>query len=597
MPSYKNFRNEKGRNIDSDSMFKNPPVRLSNDLTEERKERLMEWITFYRRNVHRFVEHYFGIKLYPYQVMWIYLMGISDSFVAICSRGTAKSWLVGVLACARAVLYPNSEIVVVSSTKAQAGIIIQKIFTMKNDHPNLAREIDKVVTNMNLWEVTFHNGSSIRVVASRDSSRGARATFIIYEEFRLIDKDILDSVIRPTAYIRQTPYLHKKEYENLGEEPKEVFISSAYHKGLWWFDETKKNINAMLKGEKVFFIALDYLLTIEHHIKTKRQIKNERSKMDEITALEEYDNIPWGESSDAYFKLKMFEKARKVSKAFYPQRIITYNSKKNPYNIPKTEGELRIVTCDIAQRAGVTNDLSISSCIRLLPTTRGYFRELNYLESVSGKNSILQALRIKQLWHDFEADYIVLDITSAGITVVDSLGQITKDEERDIEYPAMTVFPHDSLDQKVIEELTKRTLGINALPIIYPISATAKLNSQIAVEFRDKLQKKMWGFLYDQNKAEDYLIGSSNSKEFLEDQAFFISPYVQTDLLINECINLSASWSLGNVKLTEPSGGRKDRYSSVSYGNYFISFFDQDLIRDEDMTDDFDYLLSMIQST
>ena len=61
-----------------------------------------------------------------------------------------------------------------------------------------------------------------------------RATFIIYEEFRLIDKEILDSVIRPFAVIRQTPYLKLKEFENLGEEPKEVFISSAYHKGLWW---------------------------------------------------------------------------------------------------------------------------------------------------------------------------------------------------------------------------------------------------------------------------------------------------------------------------------------------------------------------------
>ena len=598
MPSYNNFRNAKARNTDSDDIFKKPPIRLSNDITEERKERLIEWITFYRRNVHRFVEHYLGIKLYPYQIMWIYLMGISDSFVAICSRGTAKTWLVGVLACARAILYPNSEVVAVSSTKAQAGLIIQKISALQKDHPNLAREIDKIVTNMNLWEVTFHNGSSIRVVASRDSSRGQRSTFIIYEEFRLIDKEVLDAVIRPTKYIRQTPYLHKEEYKDLGEEPKEVFISSAYHKGLWWFDETKKNIRAMLKGENVFFIALDYLLCIKHHIKTKRQIEDERSKMDEITALEEYDNIPWGESSDAYFKLKMFERVRKVSKAFYPQNPSTYNTKRNPYNIPKSEGEMRILTCDIAQRAGVTNDLSISSCIRLLPTTKGYFRELVYLESKSGKNSIVQALRVKQLWHDFEADFIVIDIASAGIAVFDSLSQVTKDEERDIEYPAMTVFPHESLDEKVIEDLVKNhTLGINALPIIYPISATAKLNSQIAVDFRDKLQKKMWGFLYDQNKAEDYLISSSYSKEYLEDQTLFISPYVQTDLLVNECINLSATWSLGNIKLTEPSGGRKDRYSSVSYGNYFISFFDHDLIKDEDMSDDFDYLLSMVQST
>ena len=27
----------------------------------------------------------------------------------------------------------------------------------------------------------------------------------------------------------------------------------------------------------------------------------------------------------------------------------------------------------------------------------------------------------------------------------------------------------------------------------------------------------------------------------------------------------------GNIRLTEPINGRKDRYSSISYGNYFIS--------------------------
>ena len=47
---------------------------------------------------------------------------------------------------------------------------------------------------MNKWQVDFHNGSVIRVVASRDISRGKRSTFTIYEEFRLIDKEVLDAV-------------------------------------------------------------------------------------------------------------------------------------------------------------------------------------------------------------------------------------------------------------------------------------------------------------------------------------------------------------------------------------------------------------------
>ena len=597
MPSYKNFKSSFSRRTEQDNVFKNPKIMTSGIISKEREERLIEWITFYRRNIHRFIEHYFGIALFPYQIAWVYLMSISDSFVAICSRATGKSWLVAVFACAKAVLYPNSEIIVVSSTKAQAGIIVDKIINLRNDHPNLAREISNVVANMNVREVVFHNGSSIKVLATRDSSRGNRSTFTIYEEFRLIDKEILDAVIRPFAYVRQTPYLKIPEYSHLKEESKEVFISSAYHKGLWWFDETKKTIKNMLNGDNSRFIALDYLLAIKHGIKTQRQIKNEISKMDEVTALEEYLNIPWGESADAYFKLKMFDKARKIQKAFYPQIMRTYNPKKNPYDIPRTDGELRILSCDIAQRPGKANDLSISVCVRLLPTHKGYFRELVFMESHVGRNSILQALRIKQLYHDFGADYIVLDVANAGITLMDSLGVISKDDERDIEYPAMTVMDHPSIDQSIIDELTTRTLGLNSLPVIYPVSGTGKLNSQIAVEMRDRLQKKMWGFLYDVPKAEDYLINSKDSKEFMDYQSFYISPYYQTSLFVNECINLSMMMVAGNIKLVEPSGSRKDRYTAVSYANYFVSFFDQDLIRDEDTSDDYDYIAALVQST
>jgi hypothetical protein len=253
------------------------------------------------------------------------------------------------------------------------------------------------------------------------------------------------------------------------------------------------------------FIARDLAVAIRHNIKTLRQVRNEISKMDAITALEEYLNIPWGENSDAYFKLSMFTRARKLTRAFYPQRVITYTPKRNPYDIKKQEGELRILSCDLAQRAGRSNDLSITSCVRLSPTSKGYLRDLVYMESYSGRDSISQGRRIKQIFHDFDADTIVLDISSAGISIYDQLGLITKDPERGIEYPAMTVMRHNFLTESTYEELRNRTTSLNALPVIFPISATAKLNSEIAVEMRDKLQKRMWSFLVDDKEAEEYL--------------------------------------------------------------------------------------------
>ena len=577
----------------------NRKVNKSKLLTVEQKEEqsrnnLIDWVTYYRRNIHRFVEHYFGIKLYAYQVLWMYAMSRADSYVAICSRASGKTWLLAVFACAIAVLYPDSEIVVVSSTKEQAGIIVEdKITDLQSNYPNLAREISHLTKNMNKWQVDFYNGSKIKIVASRDSSRGKRATFVIYEEFRLIDKEVLDAVIRPFSYVRHTPYLMKKEYSHLKEEPREIFISSAYHKGLWWYEETKKNIYDMVRGFNAGFIAMDYAVSIRHGIKTVKQIRSEISKMNEITALEEYFNIPWGENADAYFKLEMFLSARRIKRAFYPQREDVYSRRKNPFNIARTDGELRILSCDIATRAGKANDLAITGCIRLIPTSKGYIRELVHMESYSGVNTIVQCLRIQQIFNDFDADYIVLDVAHAGISIYDGLGSITKDPERGVEYPALTVMAHDTISQKITDELAKRTMGLNALPLIYPVTATPRLNSEIAVDMRDKLQKKRWHLLVDEREAENFLSRSNYKKEFSQSgnsfiKSWYLAPYVQTSLMINECINLSMKLLSGNIKLTEDAGSRKDRYTVVSYANFFASLYDKDLIREIDEEDEFE---------
>ena len=262
-------------------------------------------------------------------------------------------------------------------------------------------------------------------------------------------------------------------------------------------------------------------------------------------------------------------------------------------------GEIRVISCDTAQRAGKANDLSITSCIRLLPTHKGYFRELVYMESFSGVDSITQALRIKQVFHDFDADALVLDVASGGggLPIYDQLGILTKDDERGIEYPAMTIIRHSSLNDSVIEELSGRTNGIDAIQVIYPISATSKLNSVLAVEMRDKLQKKMFKLLIDEVNAEDYLI--KNQKEFmknddnLDTKAFFTSPHVQTSVFINECVGLSMSMLSGNLRLIEANGSRKDRYVSVAMGNYYASLLDKELLRETSNESDLDILLSV----
>lgn len=120
------------------------------------------------------------------------------------------------------ILYPGTWIVICSGSKGQAGLIISekiKGFFAENS-PNFAREIKKIIVNNNDWIVEFHNGSKIKVVPATDLSRGNRSNINIYEEFRIIDKEIIDSVLSPFLISRQPPYLLKNEYKHLAEEPK-----------------------------------------------------------------------------------------------------------------------------------------------------------------------------------------------------------------------------------------------------------------------------------------------------------------------------------------------------------------------------------------
>lgn len=59
-------------------------------LTEKQKARAKKWITRYRRNWEIYVEEILQIKLYPIQKIIIHMLGVSDQFMAIATRGASK---------------------------------------------------------------------------------------------------------------------------------------------------------------------------------------------------------------------------------------------------------------------------------------------------------------------------------------------------------------------------------------------------------------------------------------------------------------------------------------------------------------------------
>jgi hypothetical protein len=602
------YKNKELKNLSSQNEFLRPKSMTKSSVLEgARKDRLKRWITMFRRNPVRFIQDYFGIHLHPYQILMIWILQRSNLAYIVASRAAAKTWIIAVWTLTLCVLYPGIKVIVCSKTLSQGGILLsEKMKELQNRYPNVAREIDHITTNSNTYECIFHCGSSIKVVPSSDSARGNRCHYIVIEEARLVPREILEKVIKPFLEVRTPPYRLKPEYgsdKDLIEDGRISYITSAWYTAEYWYTYVKSCIRRMVNGDETAnFLSLDYFITLFHGIKTVDMIKNETGDMDEIGFQLEYLNIPSGSSGKSFFASSLFK--RNLKQAFYPQRDDNFNAKKNPYAIEKLEGEIRFITCDVAMRANKKNDNSIMACIRLIPIKgEGYERHCSYMESHKGEHTGVQAKRIKELYHDFEADYVCLDLQNAGISIFDSLSENTMDEERGETYPPFTVVDENFLSVKddVREELRRRARGINALPVIFPMSASQDLNSQIANLFRSSLQKKLWKFLILDGDAEEFLIKSKN-KEFLSNPAdssiyaFYLNPYVQTGLTISECINLDLALVSGKVKLVEKAGCNKDRYSALSYVNFFISQeFDTALLKEEDTSNDWDIISGLFQ--
>lgn len=562
----------------------------------------LAWTTFFRRNMNRCATDYLGIKLYPYQEIVLYELGVMDLVNVVGSRCIAKSFLIGLYASCHAIMYPHSEIVIASATLKQAeNIITNKILgELCNMSPVLRSEIRKVERVNNDLKLWFKNGSYITVAVANDNARSARSTLLIREESRMLKKRIDDQVLTPFQHVRTVEFKKLEDYEDnpeIVEEPKNAYITSS------WFD----NGQAMwkiaddayaeaLKGGNQCLLAFDISVVLKHRMKTKNQLMLERKKLDSVSWRIEYLNERVKENTGAFFSYQELAQQQVIKRAFYPRKTIdVLHGKKNPYEIPKQDGEIRVITCDMAFVENKRNDNSIFGCMRLLPesvvhtlsdksieTNNGYRRQVSYIESMQGGDTDKQALRIRQLFEDFKADYIVLDRHNAGLSVYDRLAKVLYDDEREVEYSPFTCMNDD--------DIANRVKTPNAKPCIFVIAASEALNSDIASTLKTTLQDKKIDFLIPYNMAmETQLPKIEEYKKSVElfDQLFFEKPYLETQEFINETNSLvySIKEQTKRIVVKEKGNNRKDRYTSISYGNYFASLLERELVSTEDNYD------------
>src|SRR5699024_10062256 len=102
---------------------------------------------------------------------------------------------------------------------------------------------------------------------------------------------------------------------------------------------------------------------------------------------------------------------------------------------------------------------------------------------------------------------------------------------------------------------------------VIPFIGTSEMNSLAWQSLKKQLEVNNIKFLISEQEYQDYLEDSGEYFELTaEEFAQKMLPYIQTGEVIHECVNLSAEYKNGLVRLSEPRSSYKDRAVCLAYG-------------------------------
>lgn len=550
---------------------------------KSRRERVIEgmaiWGSYYRENFDLFVEEYLQLDFLKwFQTMLLVMMNRSRVFLWIAARGMGKSFLIAIFAVARCILYPGTKVVITSGTRGQSINVLEKIQTeLMPVSPNLCNEIDMAKTKFSGQDakVMFKNSSYIKVVTASDNARSNRANILIVDEFRMVKKDTIDTVLKKFLTSRRMPPYKdltdaERKVEYAKEPNKSCFLSSAYFKDHWSFNKMLDTFKLMLDDSKTDFVCgFPYQLSVQEGLLFSEDVESDmlESDFNEIKWSMEMEAIWFGDEDGAFFDFDSISKNRRIKYAMLPDKLSGLLGNNQKVKIPqKQNGEKRILSADVALMSSNkhNNDATAIFINQMLPSKGGrYTNNIVYSDSYEGLHTEDQALVIRRLYDEYLCDYIVLDCTGLGLGVYDALVRDIVDPDTGEVYPALSCCND--------QEMAARCTTTGADKVIWSIKASPKLNSDCAVLLREGFRSGKIRLLMTEYDADVVMSEIKGYKSLSPSEKVKLQmPYVHTTLLINELVKLQHEESGGRVRVYERSGMRKDRYSSLSY-NYYVA--------------------------
>lgn len=546
-----------------------------------RAERIMEgaalWGAYFRYNPSKLAEMYLHLRLRRFQKILLDMMFWSVVFVFIACRGIGKTFLSAIYCVIRCILFPGTKICVASSRRSQATEVLNKIiYELMPQSEELRAEIDERKTHVNNTEaiIVFKNSSTIKVVTASDTARGNRCHVLLLDEFRLMQKDVVDTVLRKFLTLRRMPRYdeltdEERKLEYAKEKNLTMYLSSAWFKDSWAYTKCTDALKAMFEGRKQFVCGFPYQLSIEEGLLDPELVEDEMTEADfsEIRFSIEMEALFYGAADGAFFDFDAVSRNRRIQYPMLPDRMSAKIAGGQVFRIPpKQNGEIRLLSADIALMSSKRNKNDATSIFvnSMTPTKSGrYVSNIVYADSAEGLRTDDQALMIRKLYDEFACDYIVLDTNGIGLGVFDTLARDIVDPDTGQIYPALSCCNDKTM--------ADRCTVAGAPKAIWSVKANAQFNSDCAFLLREGFQSGRIRLLVNEYDAEETLAeikgySALNPQEKMRYQL----PYIHTTLLIDELVNLEHEEVGNRVRIYEKSGRRKDRYSSLAY-NYYVA--------------------------
>ena len=409
--------------------------------------------------------------------------------------------------------------------------------------------------------------------------------------------------ITPMLHPRQPLYLQKEEYaedKDYYEEGISIYITSARYKAEWYFRLFKKIVVESFINRKVpcNFFAADIYTSLKYGLKTEGEWAKIQKTSSESDIRMEYLNEAMGEAEDAYFPLELLKKCQRLHKAFKPPTDIEATSNRKSLNREKKHNETRILVVDFAFSTTTNkyeaNDNTVIECMSGFYDKGEIVSNLDYLETLSGGQSELTQKRIRELFYDYKADYLLIDLRSGGEIYYNDLTKPyihpVRDKDRWDEsgFTVVSDMKYHFLSEAKINELQSRTIDVKAKSVVIPIQGTPDFNDLMWRNLRSAMVDNKIRLLIDEIEFDNELVKRSDYYKMTNRERMLEKlPFTQTEFLVQEAIQLRKEIREGKIKLKEPRSFTKDRIVALGYGNMFFNKLENKLSK-EDQVDDFD---------